>query len=88
MKWSEKSTFNKVGSIAVIICSVLIIVFAVLQLLGIWENAVLAYMPLVCVNMLFFMVSYWKTNRGLAIFHLITAVFVLLCTIVILFAKW
>ena len=87
MKWNEKSTFNKVGSVAVILCSVLIIIFAMLQLLGIWENAVLAYMPLACVNMLFFTVSYWKTNRGTAVFNLVAAVFVLLCTVVIVFVK-
>ena len=87
MKWKEKTTYNKVGSVAVILCSVLIIIFATLQLLGIWEDAVFAYMPLACVNMLFFTVSYWKTNRGTAIFNLVAAVFVLLCTVVIVFMK-
>ena len=87
MQRNEKSTFNKIGSIAVIFCSVLIIIFAMLQLLGIWENAVLAYMPLACVNMLFFTVSYWKTNRGTAIFNLVAALFGLLCTVVIVFVK-
>jgi len=87
MKWKEKTTFNKVGSIAVILCSVLIIILAMLQLLGIWEDAVLAYMPLACVNMLFFTVSNWKTNRGTAIFNLVAAVLVLLCTAVIVFMK-
>jgi len=87
MKWKEKTAFNKVGSVTVILCSVLIIVLAMLQLLGIWENAVLAYMPLACVNMLFFTVSYWKTNRGTAIFNLVAAVFVLLCTVVIIIVK-
>ena len=83
----RKTTFNKIGSVAVILCSVLIIILAMLQLLGIWENAALAYMPLACVNMLFFTVSYWKTNRGTAIFNLVAAVFVLLCTVVIVFVK-
>ena len=87
MKWKEKTAFNKVGSVTVILCSVLIIVLAMLQLLGIWENAVLAYMPLASVNMLFFTVSYWKTNRGTAIFNLVAAVFVLLCTVVIIIVK-
>ena len=87
MKWNEKTTFNKVGSVAVILCSVLIIIFAMLQLLDIWENAALAYMPLAGVNMLFFTVSYWKTNRSTAIINLIAAVFVLLCTVVIVFVK-
>ena len=87
MKWKEKTTFNKVGSVAVILCSVLIIIFATLQLLGIWEDAVFAYMPLACVNMLFFTVSYWKTNRGTAVINLVAAIFVLLCTVVIVFVK-
>lgn len=84
MKRSEKSTFDKVFKIVITLCSALVIIFAMLQLLGIWENAALAYMPLACVNMLFFTVSYWKTSRSTAIINLVGAVVVLVCTVILL----
>lgn len=84
MKWSEKSTFDKVFKIVITFCSALMILFAMLQLLGIWENAALAYLPLACVNMLFSTVFYWKTSRSTAIINLVGAVVVLVCTVIIL----
>lgn len=87
MKWKEKSTRAKISGVAVMICSVLIIILATLQLLGVWKDAALAYMPLSAVNMLLFTVSYWKTSRSAAVFNLIAAIFVLLCTAVVVFVK-
>lgn len=87
MNENPKWHFRKISSIIVIFCSALIIILAVLQLFGVWENAALVYMPLTCVNMLFFAASNWKTHRGVAVFNLIAAVFVLLCIAAVLFLK-
>lgn len=87
MKWKEKSTLSKVTSVTVILCSALIILFALLQLCGVWENAISACMPLMCVNLLIYTVTNWKTNRGIAVFNLIAALFILLCIILVVFVK-
>ena len=79
--------FKKIGRWLVIPCSVLIIVLAVLYLLGVWEDALLVCMPLTGVNMLFYTCANWKTNRGIAIFNLVAAVFVFICTVIALFIK-
>lgn len=69
---------------AVIGFSVVIIVLAALQLLGIWKNAMVAYLPLACVNMVLSAISNWKTNRAVAVVSLTAAITVLLCLVVIL----
>ena len=84
---STDSKLQKIGRWLVILSSAVVIALAVLYLLGIWENGLIASLRLAGVNMLYFAFSNWKTNRGVAVFNLIAAVFVLLCTVVVLFIK-
>lgn len=87
MMRKEKPIFNKIASVVVILCSALIIVLAMLQLLGVWENAAYAYMPLMGVNLLVNTVTNWKANRWIAIVNLIGALIVLLFIILVVFVK-
>ena len=83
--WKEKSIFNKIASGVIIFCSVLIIVLAMLQLFGVWENAPYLYMPLMCVNFLVNTFTNWKTNRRIAILNLIVALIVFSVVVLVLF---
>lgn len=87
MMWKEKSIFNKIASCVIIFCSVLIIVLAMLQLFGVWENAPYLYMPLMGINFLVQTFSYWKTNRRIAIFNLIVALIIFSFFILVVFVK-
>ena len=87
VKWKEKPILYKSLSALVIFCSALIVVLALLQLLGVWENAMFAYMPLVSVNMSVVAFLNWKTNRSTALVSLSAALVTIICTIVIAFVK-
>lgn len=79
MKWKEKTLADKIATGIVLICSVLVIVLALLQLLNVWRDAAFAYMPLLCVIMLGQAYSNRKTNRSVAVESLVAAVIILIC---------
>lgn len=85
--WSRKSLIEKITTCIVLVCSSLVIVLALLQLLGVWKDAAYAYLPLLCVNMFAFAVSYWKTSRSTAIVNLVGALIVLVCILVVVFVR-
>ena len=82
--WKEMPLLSKIVAVCTIVIAVAIIVLAILQILDVWPAAPYLYMPLMGVNLLLQAYSYWKTNRGVAIFSLCAAGFVLVCTAVIL----
>lgn len=71
---------NKVLFSIRIIASLGIIVMAMLQLFGVWKDAIKVYMPLMGVNLLLQTFQDWKRNRSIAIFSLCVAVFIFICT--------
>ena len=52
------------------VLSVLIAVFAFLQLIGVWRNAVFVFEPMLGVVLLLQAVQEWKRNRSLGIVSL------------------
>lgn len=62
--------------------SILVILFALIQILGIWDKAIYVAAPLVGVVMLIQALQEWKKSRGLAIISLICAAFIFICAIV------
>jgi len=68
--FSKKKGYKKVLFILGIICSLSIIVLAIMQL------PVDVLEPLVGVLMLIQSLGYWKKNRNLAIFSLLVALFI------------
>ena len=73
---------NKVLFIIRIIASILVIIFGMLQLLGVWNKAIYVAEPLLGVVLLIQSIQEWKTNRGVSIFVLICSLFIFICAIV------
>lgn len=82
--WKQKSKKDIALSITIMTGSVAVIILAALQLLGIWENAINVFEPLIGVVMLLQAIQNWNKNRGVAIVSLLAALFVFGCAIIIL----
>lgn len=78
---------DNVVSVIRVVLSLAVAVLAVLQLIGVWENAIYVYEPLMGVVLLFQAYYFRNRSRGLAIFSLCTAVIVLVGALVILFVR-
>lgn len=79
--WKEKSLFLRIIAIINIIVSIMVIIFVVLSLLGVFDN--IYYFPLLGISMFIQVIENWKENRGIAyaslsigIMYLITILFV------------
>ena len=81
--WSQKQTYEKVLSVMGIICSIIIIILACMQILGIWKTAINVFEPLLGMLMLIQAIQNWKKNKVVAIFSLCVAIFIFLVTIFI-----
>ena len=82
--WHQRPWYENAASIVGIPCSLAVIVLAIVQLVGIWEDAAYVYMPLTCIVMLAQTVQNWRKQRGVAIFSLCTAAFILAVAVFIL----
>lgn len=65
------------------ICSILIIVLAITQILDIWEGAINILELLLGILMLIIAIQNWKDNRKVAILNLIAAIFLFLVAIIV-----
>lgn len=83
-KWSKLSKPDKIINVLIIVLSVAVIALAALQLLGIWENSINIYEPLIGVVLLLQAKLFWKKNRKIAVIQLCAAGFVFICAFVIL----
>ena len=81
--WNQKNIGEKVLSVIATICSVIIIVLACIQILGIWENAINVFEPLLGVVILIQAIQNWKKNKIVAIFSLCASIFIFLVSIFI-----
>ena len=76
---------HKIFMIARLICSAVVIAFALLQLFGLWDKANFVAVPLLGVTLLLQTIHEWKTNRKSAIFGLVAAIFVISCSVAMIF---
>ena len=83
-RWNNMTTQDRIINVLIIILSVAVIALATLQLLGIWEDAINVYEPLIGVVLLLQAKLFWKKNRTVAMINLCAAGFVFACAIVIL----
>ena len=83
-KWSKLSKPDKIINALIIVLSVAVIALAALQLLGIWENSINVYEPLIGVVLLLQAKLFWRKNRKIAVVQLCAAGFVFICAFVIL----
>ena len=84
-KWTEMPVADKFMLIVRIVASILVVAFAALQLLGVWDKAINLAAPLMGIVLLIQSVQEWKKQRGVAIFGLCTALFIFGCAIVVWF---
>lgn len=83
-RWNNMTTRDRIINVLIIILSVAVIVLAALQLLGIWENSINVYEPLIGVVLLLQAQLFWKKNRKIGVLQLCAAGFIFACAIVIL----
>lgn len=84
-KWRDLSQVDKFMLSVRIAASILVVVFAALQLLGVWDKAINLAAPLMGTVLLIQSVQEWKKQRGVAIFGLCAALFIFGCAIVVWF---
>lgn len=84
-KWTEMPAADKFMLIVRIVASILVVVFAALQLFGVWDKAINLAAPLMGIVLLLQSVQEWKKQRGVAIFGLCAALFIFGCAIVVWF---
>ena len=83
-RWNKMTTRDRIINALIIILSVAVIALAALQLLGIWENSINVYEPLIGVVLLLQAIYHRKKNRSVAIISLCAAGFIFACAIVLL----
>ena len=83
-RWKNMTTQDRIINALIIILSVAVIALAALQLLGIWEDAINVYEPLIGVVLLLQAKLFWRKNRKIAVVQLCAAGFVFICVFVIL----
>ena len=84
-KWRELSQSDKFMLVVRVAMSILVVLFAALQLLGVWDKAINVAVPLMGIALLLQSVQEWKKQRGVAIFGLCAALFIFGCAIVVWF---
>ena len=87
MNRKEKTIGDKIVTVLTMVCSVAIIVLALLQLTGVWESAIYVFEPLMGVVMLLQAYRCRKNQRSVAILSLCTAVFIFIVAGVIFFLR-
>ena len=83
-RWNNMTTRDRILNVLIIVLSVAVIALAVLQLLGIWEDSIHVYEPLIGIVLLLQAFCHWKKNRNVAIISLCAAGFIFVCAFVIL----
>ena len=83
-RWNNMTTRDRIINVLIIVLSVAVIALAALQLLGIWEDSINVYEPLIGVVLLLQAKLLWTKNRKIAVMQLCAAGFAFICTFVIL----
>lgn len=84
--WKDKTKKEIILFNIRLIASILVIIFALLQLLGVWDRAIYVSAPLMGLVLLIQSIQEWKISRTSAIFGLICSLFIFICTIVAIFS--
>ena len=81
----SKSKSEKVAFIIGLLSSIIVIVFAIIQLTGVWRSAIVFCEVFMGISMICQAILNWKRNRSIAIFSVIVAVFIFAVAFVVLF---
>ena len=86
-KWKDTPLSHKIVTIISILTSLSVVVFAVLQIFDIWNQAINICVPLMGITLLCQSYIQWNVSRKVAYFSIGSAVFVFICAIVVFFIK-
>ena len=70
-----------------LLSSVAVIVFAVLQISGAWEDAIDIVVPLLGLSNLCQVYTYWEKSRKVAYFSLATSIIIFACSVAVFLLK-
>lgn len=91
MTFKNMTVTEKIVSVSTIICSLAIVVLAILQIFDVWSDAGFVYLPLMAVNLILQAIREWKKNRSVAIVSICAAFIVTACvaavTVIELFVR-
>lgn len=79
-KWDQMTAGEKIILAMRIALSVIVVVFALLQVSGVWDQAVDYAVPLLGIYLLALSVQEWKEKRGSVILSICLALFIFACT--------
>ena len=86
-KWKDAPLSHKIVTIISILTSLSVVVFAVLQIFDIWNQAINLCVPLMGITMLCQAYIQWNVSRKVAYFSIGSAVVIFICAIVVFFIK-
>ena len=84
MKSIDAKTTERILNVCNIVCSGIIIILVVLQIAGIWKNAVYVFEPLLGVKLLIQAFQNCEQNKPLALFSIVAAIIIFVAALVIL----
>ena len=86
-RFKEKNKYEKIACVVGLVSSIIVIVVAVLQILGVWNGAIVVCEIFMGISMISQAILQWKRNKGIALFSLGVAAFIFIVAIFVLFVK-
>jgi D-alanyl-lipoteichoic acid acyltransferase DltB (MBOAT superfamily) len=83
----NNSVIRNLITVFSIMISIAVIIFAALQIAGVWDGAINVLVPLLGLNLLSQAYTQWDKHRKVAYFSTATAIFILICSVIVFFIK-
>lgn len=83
--FKKGSTKDKISIVVILSLSVVVIILSVLDLLGVLNDTIKIYEPMVGIILLFQAYNMWKTSRSAALISLCTSIFIFGAAVFIIF---
>ena len=87
IKWKDAPVFHKLITVMAVLVSLSVVALAVLQMLGVWDQAINLCVPLMGVTMLCQAYTQWNTSRMVAYYSIATAAIIFACAIAVFALK-
>ena len=86
-QWKNMSAMHKTVTVISFPLCIAIIALAILQIVGVWEDAGMVFIPLLGLESFCQAYINWKPKRGLAYLNIGTGIFVLACSVAVFLLK-
>lgn len=86
--FSSSSIYEKCAFVVQIISSIIVIIFAFLQIFRVWDGAIVVCEIFMGITMIAQAILQWKKNRVVAIFSLGVAAFIFVVAAFVLFIRF